>query len=203
METLTSQFVKAGIPVIPVLLPRVDSIPDDLLFLRQFNWVQFVSSINDAEAFNRLEWGITGQWPQRSEAQPKPAAKPRLTAEPKPKPAPKPESPADNLKPEKGVDYTKLRDLLKDGKWKAADYATYLVMLQTVSRQENDYIRDEDLMNFPCTDCTPLINYGSNIVTATLASASRRKSIWNVAVKRMASITKMLGRNLAIASGGE
>ncbi|MBD2238462.1 GUN4 domain-containing protein [Aulosira sp. FACHB-113] len=66
----------------------------------------------------------------------------------------KPEPPKnqDDLSSEKGVDYTKLRDLLAAGKWKEADYETYLVMLQAVGRKEKDWIRDEELLNFPCTD---------------------------------------------------
>jgi uncharacterized caspase-like protein len=58
----------------------------------------------------------------------------------------------DDLCSEKGVDYTKLRDLLAAGKWKEADYETYLVMRQVVGCKENDWIRDEQLLNFPSTD---------------------------------------------------
>ncbi|WP_373270753.1 GUN4 domain-containing protein [Nostoc sp. T09] len=58
----------------------------------------------------------------------------------------------DDLSSEKGVDYTRLRDLLAAGNWKDADYETYLVMLQAVGRLENDWIREEELLNFPCTD---------------------------------------------------
>jgi hypothetical protein len=56
------------------------------------------------------------------------------------------------LSSEKEVDYTKLRDLLAAGKWKEADYETFLVMLQAVGRKEPDYIRLEELLNFPCAD---------------------------------------------------
>ncbi|MCF4970207.1 GUN4 domain-containing protein [Nostoc sp. CMAA1605] len=56
------------------------------------------------------------------------------------------------LASEKGVDYTKLRDLLAAKKWKEADYETYLVMLQVVGRKDEDWIRSEELLNFPCTD---------------------------------------------------
>ncbi len=65
---------------------------------------------------------------------------------------PPPTTDEDDLSSEKGVDYTKLRDLLAAGKWKEADYETYLVMLQAVDRKENDYIRGEELLNFPCAD---------------------------------------------------
>ncbi|PSB29247.1 caspase family protein [Stenomitos frigidus] len=38
----------------------------------------------------------------------------------------------DDLSSEKGVDYTKLRDLLKAQQWKEADYETYLVVCQLI-----------------------------------------------------------------------
>ena len=58
----------------------------------------------------------------------------------------------DELSSEKGVDYTRLRDLLKAGKWKDADYETYLRMLEAVGREEGNYIRPKELLNFPCAD---------------------------------------------------
>ena len=63
-----------------------------------------------------------------------------------------PVSTEDDLSSEKGVDYTKLRDLLKAGNWKEADYETYLVMIQAVGKKENDYFEPDELLNFPCTD---------------------------------------------------
>jgi len=53
---------------------------------------------------------------------------------------------------DRSIDYTRLRDLLKAGKWKDANYETYLVMLKVVGRKEGDWIRDSELLNFPCTD---------------------------------------------------
>lgn len=49
--------------MIPVLLPGVDDIPKDMLFLKELNWVRF-TSLDDAQALDRLEWGITGKRPQ-------------------------------------------------------------------------------------------------------------------------------------------
>jgi len=43
LQTLISQFVNRNSPVIPVLLPDVERIPDDLLILQQFHWVSFAS----------------------------------------------------------------------------------------------------------------------------------------------------------------
>ncbi|MEA5567532.1 GUN4 domain-containing protein [Anabaena sp. UHCC 0399] len=56
------------------------------------------------------------------------------------------------LASDKGVDYTKLRDLLAAKKWKEADYETYLVMLQVIGREKVGGISNEELLNFPCTD---------------------------------------------------
>ena len=56
------------------------------------------------------------------------------------------------LKSEKGVDYSKLRDLLKAGKWKEADQETAKVMLQVANRVSEGYLRVEDIDNFPCDD---------------------------------------------------
>jgi len=60
LRSFISQCVERGIPVIPVLLPGVERIPDDLLFLRELNWVRF-TTINDPEAIKNLYWGITGE----------------------------------------------------------------------------------------------------------------------------------------------
>jgi hypothetical protein len=59
---------------------------------------------------------------------------------------------ADDLASEKGIDYRKLRDLLKSGKWKEADRETHLRMLETLGKQEGEFIREQELMNFPCAD---------------------------------------------------
>ncbi|BAY90413.1 MULTISPECIES: caspase, EACC1-associated type [unclassified Tolypothrix] len=56
------------------------------------------------------------------------------------------------LSSEKGVYYTKLRDLLAAGNWKDADMETYRVMIQALGKKEGDYFKDEELLNFPCTD---------------------------------------------------
>ena len=58
LRSLITKFVDRKIPVIPVLLPGVDKIPGDLLFLQELNWVKF-EQIDDLTAFCRLEWGIT------------------------------------------------------------------------------------------------------------------------------------------------
>jgi hypothetical protein len=63
LRVLISQSVEADIPVIPVLLPGADKIPEHLSFLKQLNVVCFAKE-DDAEALDNLEWGITGRKPQ-------------------------------------------------------------------------------------------------------------------------------------------
>ncbi|MBI1240786.1 MAG: hypothetical protein GC195_04165 [Nostoc sp. RI_552] len=58
----------------------------------------------------------------------------------------------DDLSSERGIDYTKLRDYLKSQQLQEADTETYLVMLQAVGREPDDWLRTEELLNFPCTD---------------------------------------------------
>lgn len=57
-----------------------------------------------------------------------------------------------NLRSEKGIDYSRLRNLLEAGEWRAADEETYNVMIQTVGKESGDYFTDQDLLTFPCTD---------------------------------------------------
>ena len=64
LRTFITQCVKRNIPVIPVLLPGVTSIPESLLFLSEFHAVLFQEGIEDERALSRMEWGITGQKPE-------------------------------------------------------------------------------------------------------------------------------------------
>ena len=57
---LVGSLLDKEIPVIPVLLPGRNSIPEDLLFLNELNFVKFSNS-DDADALERLVWGITGK----------------------------------------------------------------------------------------------------------------------------------------------
>jgi hypothetical protein len=58
----------------------------------------------------------------------------------------------DDLSSEKGIDYTRLRDLLKAGDWQEADQETYRVMIRAVGQNEEAWFRFEELLNFPCKD---------------------------------------------------
>ncbi|PSN13460.1 hypothetical protein C7293_15885 [filamentous cyanobacterium CCT1] len=58
----------------------------------------------------------------------------------------------DDLSSEKGVDYRKLRNLLKAGQWRESDLETARRMLEAMGRKEDDWIRAEELLIFPCKD---------------------------------------------------
>ncbi|NEQ28530.1 MAG: GUN4 domain-containing protein, partial [Microcoleus sp. SIO2G3] len=56
------------------------------------------------------------------------------------------------LESERGIDYTRLRDLLAAGKWKEADEETRQKMLEVMAQQERGYLDNEDIEKFPCKD---------------------------------------------------
>ncbi len=64
----------------------------------------------------------------------------------------------DDLSSAIGVNYTKLQNFLKAGQWKEADYETYWLMFYAVGCKEGDWIRDEELLNFPCIDLSTIDN---------------------------------------------
>jgi len=99
LKSFISQCVNRNIPVIPVLLPGVEVIPDELPFLQEFHAVHFDGDIRDERAFYKLEWGITGIKPQV------PPTTAQTPTRPTPLPPPEPEV---ELKSEKGIDYTRL-----------------------------------------------------------------------------------------------
>jgi hypothetical protein len=61
IRAFVSQCVERNIPVIPVLLPGVNEVPRELIFLRELNWVRFHDQINENKTLNQLAWGITGE----------------------------------------------------------------------------------------------------------------------------------------------
>jgi hypothetical protein len=141
-----SEFQRRKCPVIPVLLPDAPQQPQLPIFLRGMTWVDFREQTRVyTPAMDKLIWGITG-------------IKPKVTVKVIP------QSPtqntlqnqrddsSDDLSSEKGVDYTKLRDLLAAGKWLEADYETDLVMRLALGLHENEWFKQEELLNFPCTD---------------------------------------------------
>lgn len=74
------------------------------------------------------------------------------TIAPKASSIPQPVSPEIQLKSDVGMDYSKLRDLLKAGKWKEADKETTRVMLAVAKREKKGWLDVEHIDNFPCAD---------------------------------------------------
>ncbi|MBD2472675.1 toll/interleukin-1 receptor domain-containing protein [Nostoc sp. FACHB-145] len=66
LKAFIAECVEKKIPVIPVLLPGVSSLPEDLVFLKQLRWVAFSNGVDDKAALDLLQWGITGENPQSS-----------------------------------------------------------------------------------------------------------------------------------------
>lgn len=60
--------------------------------------------------------------------------------------------PEDDLSSRHKIQYGKLRDLLKSGKWKEADRETYVVMLKAVDKEGGNWISREEMENFDCVD---------------------------------------------------
>jgi serine/threonine-protein kinase len=56
------------------------------------------------------------------------------------------------LKSAVGMDYRKLRDLLKAWKWEEAEKETLRVMLVVAKREKEGWLEKEDIDNFPCED---------------------------------------------------
>lgn len=129
MRAFLNEFVERKCPVIPVLLGNTPQQPKLPIFLRGHTWVDFRT---DIEAMENLIWGITGRKPKLQQV---------IQADD-----------LNDLSSEKGVNYTRLRDLLAAGKWKEADEETLAVMLKASSREKERQFDTESINNFPCTD---------------------------------------------------
>ncbi|WP_017318120.1 GUN4 domain-containing protein [Mastigocladopsis repens] len=170
LRSLTTRCVENGISVIPALLPGVSEFPQDLLFLKEFKWVSFSDGIDDENALYDLEWGITGKKPEPIVKAIPQSQSDDVSYEPKKEvpntqelrnlevietqntPQNQQDDLDDNLSSARGVNYTQLRDLLKAGQWKEADQETLTVMLRVAGKEQESWLRKEDIESFPCTD---------------------------------------------------
>ena len=62
MRICLGEFVRRGMPVIPLLLPGCKKEPKLPLFLTELTWVDLRRGMDD-EGLDRLEWGIRGTKP--------------------------------------------------------------------------------------------------------------------------------------------
>jgi serine/threonine protein kinase len=60
--------------------------------------------------------------------------------------------PSPDLKSSKNVDYTELRNLLKEGNWKGADRETARLMCEVAGRVDEGYLTEENIDGFPKED---------------------------------------------------
>ncbi|MGK7918421.1 MAG: GUN4 domain-containing protein [Trichodesmium sp.] len=63
-----------------------------------------------------------------------------------------PSSPELNLSSERGINYSKLQDLLATGKWREADQETARLMFKITNQKAGDRLKISSIDNFPCTD---------------------------------------------------
>lgn len=103
-------------------------------------WLGLIRAALPMEPTERAQ-EIEGWWESRQHG--------KRTATPSPAPVP---PPGDDLRSERGVDYTRLQRLLQQQKWKDADEETYRRMLEAAKREKEEWFRDADLKNFPRTD---------------------------------------------------
>jgi hypothetical protein len=61
LRSFISQCVERDMPVIPVLLPGVTQMPDELVFLKELGFIQFEKSIDELSCLENLIWGVTGE----------------------------------------------------------------------------------------------------------------------------------------------
>lgn len=175
------EFQQRSCPVIPVLLSNAPQQPRLPVFLRNKMWVDFRKL--DPEPIGHLVWGITGEKPETQlkiqhtsfktqgtssnnaldllnshlGVQPDTSAvhaKEILNPHPDIQPTPV----TDDLSSERGIDYTRLRDLLAAQEWEQADQETYRVMIKVLGKNTGHIFAPEEMRSFPCTDLQTIDN---------------------------------------------
>jgi len=72
--------------------------------------------------------------------------------EPIPSNPPSPVEPPDDLRSDRGIDYTQLRDLLKGKKWEEANQLTSALILELANQRQQGYLVDKDTRSLSCQD---------------------------------------------------
>ena len=110
----------------------------------------------------------------------------------------------DDLRSEKGIDYRKLRDLLKAGDWQAADQETYEVMIRAVGKHAGQWFTDEELLNFPCADLLTIDRLWVKYIARINLGLAYKSKFMSSAAQRSTAITKVIqsGGSFTIKSAG-
>lgn len=78
---------------------------------------------------------------------------------------------------EVGMDYNPLINLLAAGKWRKADELTWQMILKVVLRDEEGWLRIEDIDRFPCTDLAT-IDWAWDYYSSGLFGLKVQQQIW-------------------------
>jgi uncharacterized caspase-like protein len=117
----------------------------------ELKYFQQVLGLTDEDVAGIEESILSEQEAEEVKTHPKTSKSSAFSDEDTPKSQiPNPKS--DDLSSEKNVDYTRLRNLLADGKWKEADQETLAVMLKATGREKEGWLNIESIETFPCTD---------------------------------------------------
>ncbi len=132
-ELLYNEEVQNKYPLLPVFLESEETETKLLEKLIEhlddgYSWLRTKDIKNSYDNENQERWNDE-EWQQRLSSYSKPDEIEHRRA--------------------KGVDYTKLRDLLETGKWKDADEETSRLMLQIGDKEEKGYLDSDDCRNFP------------------------------------------------------
>jgi hypothetical protein len=128
IHALERERVNRQIPLIPILLPGVSAIPPQFVFMQGYNWLQLNSEKIDKQFLDNLIRGIK-----------------QFSAYAR--------TPPDDLSSCRGINYTRLRNLLAAEDWKRADEETVNVMDKVIGKKQKfGQWSVESMKNFPCTD---------------------------------------------------
>ncbi len=77
----------------------------------------------------------------------------------------------------KGIDYSELEKLLKAQEWRKADELTANLMCQVVNREQEGWLREADINQFPCEDLRTIdqlwVHYSNSIFGFSI-----QKKLW-------------------------
>jgi hypothetical protein len=63
LRTVLNSCVETGLTVVPVLLPGLSAVPDELPFLAQLQSVRFERTVAESDPLDWLVWAVTGERP--------------------------------------------------------------------------------------------------------------------------------------------